>query len=148
MAWHDPEEKLSLVRDGAERLLRSRLCASTPAQLGYLAGLQSNKDWMNDYTNRLLEQRDLCIKRVQSIDGLKVTKPEGAFYMFIRITDDKWKSNDKGFVLKLLKEQHLLLVHGSGFSHKYGQGHFRIVFLPSPEILNEAFDRINRFLTV
>ena len=148
MAWHDPEEKLSLVRDGAERLLRSRLCASTPAQLGYLAGLQSNKCWMNDYTNRLLEQRDLCIKRVQSIDGLKVTKPEGAFYMFIRITDDQWKSNDKGFVLKLLKEQHLLLVHGSGFSHKYGQGHFRIVFLPSPKILNEAFDRINRFLTV
>ena len=31
MAWHDPEDRLSMVRDGVERLLRSRLCASTPA---------------------------------------------------------------------------------------------------------------------
>ena len=44
-----------------------------------------------------------------SIDGLKVTKPDGAFYMFIRLTDDPWKSNDKGFVLKLLEEELLKL---------------------------------------
>ena len=146
MAWHDPINHLSLVRDGVERLLRSRLCASTPAQLGYLAGLQGKREWMNEYTNRLLEQRDLCIKRIQSIDGLEVAKPNGTFYMFIRITDDKWKLNDKDYVLKLLEEEHVLVVHGSGFSKKYGQGYFRIVFLPSIRILNEAFDRIERFL--
>jgi len=146
MAWHDPEQKLSLVRDAVEKLLRSRLCASTPAQLGYLAGLQSNKDWMDDYRNKLLRQRDFCIKRVQSIDGLDVTKPDGAFYMFIRITDNRWKSNDKGFVIKLLEKEHLLLVHGSGFSAKYGKGHFRLVFLPEKDILNTAFDRIDHFL--
>ena len=39
MALHDPTNRLPLVRDRVERLLRSRLCASTPAQLGYLAGL-------------------------------------------------------------------------------------------------------------
>ncbi len=146
MAWHDPLNELSLVRDGVERLLRSRLCASTPAQLGYLAGLEGPKDWMNGYTNRLLKQRDLCIKRIQSIDGLEVTKPDGAFYMFVRLTDELWKSNDKEFVLKLLHEEHVLVVHGSGFSSEYGQGHYRIVFLPDLKILNEAFDRIERFL--
>ena len=146
MAWHDPMNNLSLVRDGAERLLRSRLCASTPAQIGYLAGLQGQRDWMNDYTNRLLKQRDICIKRIQSIDGLEVTKPNGSFYMFVRIADDQWRSNDKDFVLRLLEEEHVLLVHGSGFSQKYGQGHFRIVFLPSLEILHDAFDRIEHFL--
>ena len=40
MALHDPLGRLVHVRDGIERLLRSRLCASTPAQLGYLAGLE------------------------------------------------------------------------------------------------------------
>lgn len=147
MAWYDPLDELSLVRDGVERLLRSRLCASTPAQLGYLAGLEGPRDWMNGYTNRLLKQRDLCIKRIQSIDGLEVTKPDGAFYMFVRHTDEKWKSNDKEFVLKLLYEEHVLVVHGSGFSPEYGQGHFRMVFLPDLEILNEAFNRIERFFT-
>ena len=53
---------------------------------------------------------------------------------------------DKDFVLKLLQEEHLLLVHGSGFSEEYGKGHFRIVFLPSLDILNEAFNRIEHFL--
>ena len=66
--------------------------------------------------------------------------------MFIQFTEDKWKNNDKDFVLKLLEEEHVLVVYGSGFSPKYGQGHFRIVFLPSLEILNESFDRIEHFL--
>ena len=66
--------------------------------------------------------------------------------MFIRITDDKWKSHDKDFALRLLNEEYVLVVHGSGFSKQYGQGHFRMVFLPNLEILNEAFDRIEHFL--
>ena len=146
MAFHDPDNSLSLVRDGIERLLRSRLCASTPAQLGYLAGLEGPREWMAQYKNKLLEQRDLCINRINSIDGLESTKPDGSFYMFVRITDDKWKFNDKDFVLKLLHEEHVLLVHGSGFSIQYGKGHFRIVFLPALNVLNEAFDRIEHFL--
>ena len=44
MAIHDPTNVLVDVRDGIERLLRSRLCASTPAQLGYLAGLEGTVD--------------------------------------------------------------------------------------------------------
>ena len=43
MAIHDPTNVLVDVRDGIERLLRSRLCASTPAQLGYLAGLEGDR---------------------------------------------------------------------------------------------------------
>ncbi len=44
------------------------------------------------------------------------------------------------------REEHVLMVHGSGFSPLYGKGHFRLVFLPSLEIINEAFDRIERFM--
>jgi alanine-synthesizing transaminase len=56
MAWHDPENRLTLVRDGVERLLRSRLCASTPAQHGYLAGLNNPLDWLSEYRG-LTEER-------------------------------------------------------------------------------------------
>ena len=66
--------------------------------------------------------------------------------MFVRLTDSKWQDNDKEFVLKLLHEEHVLVVHGSGFSPELGRGHFRIVYLPNIDILNEAFDRIERFL--
>ena len=144
---HDPKGRMKLVRDGIERLLRSRLCASTPAQLGYLAGLDSDRTWMKSYSDKIVQQRDLCVSRINQIQGLEVQSSGGAFYMFVKLTDPKWQDNDKEFVLQLLHEEHVLVVHGSGFSPDLGAGHFRIVYLPNVEILNEAFNRIERFLT-
>jgi alanine-synthesizing transaminase len=146
MALHDPENRLDLVRDGVERLLRSRLCASTPAQWGYLAGLTGDRAWMEAYRERVLRQRDYCIERIHGIDGLEVQSPGGAFYMFVKLTDPKWSLDDKQFVLDLLHEEHVLLVHGSGFSPELGQGHVRLVYLADLEVLEEAFLRIERFL--
>jgi aspartate/methionine/tyrosine aminotransferase len=146
MALHDPKGRMNDLRDGLERLLRSRLCASTPAQMGYLAGLTGDKSWMLNYRLKVEAQRDYCIKRIESIQGLEVESPGGAFYMFVRLTDPKWSASDKDFVLDLLHEEHVLLVHGSGFSPKLGKGHFRLVYLPEIDVLREAFDRIERFL--
>ena len=146
LAIHDPKKRLVKVRDGIERLLRSRLCASTPAQIGYLAGLDSDRRWMKSYSEKVVRQRDLCVQRISQIDGLEVQSSGGAFYMFVKLTDEKWSKNDKEFVLKLLHEEHVLVVHGSGFSPELGVGHFRIVYLPDIDVLNEAFDRIDNFL--
>ena len=146
MALHDPTNRLGLVRDGIERLLRARLCASTPAQMGYLAGLTQSKEWMQGYSQKVREQRDLCVERISKIEGLDVQMPGGAFYMFVRLTDPIWANDDKKFVLDLLHEEHVLLVHGSGFSEQKGRGHFRLVYLANTDVLNEAFDRIERFL--
>lgn len=146
MAIHDPTQRMHLVRDGIERMLRSRLCASTPAQLGYLAGLESDRTWMDAYSQKVVAQRDVCVERINGIDGLEVQSSGGAFYMFVKLTDPKWAEDDKQFVLDLLHEEHVLVVHGSGFSPELGRGHFRIVYLPEISVLNEAFDRIERFL--
>ena len=146
MALHDPMNRLGAVRDGIERLLRSRLCASTPAQMGYYSGLVSSRDWMQDYSAKVTAQRDLCLRRIAEIDGLEVESPGGAFYMFVRLTDEHWANNDKEFVLNLLHQEHVLVVHGSGFSSEMGAGHFRLVYLANEAILNEAFNRIERFL--
>lgn len=146
MAIHDPTQRMHLVRDGIERMLRSRLCASTPAQLGYLAGLESDRSWMDAYSQKVVAQRDVCVDRINGIDGLEVQSSGGAFYMFVKLTDPKWADDDKQFVLDLLHEEHVLVVHGSGFSPELGRGHFRIVYLPEISVLNEAFDRIERFL--
>ena len=66
--------------------------------------------------------------------------------MFVKLTEDHWKNKDKDFVLDLLHRKHVLTVHGSGFSKEMGKDHFRIVFLPSEEILKDAFNRIDHFL--
>ena len=143
---HDPAGTLGEVREALERLLRSRLCASTPAQQGYLAGLTGDRSWFGAYLERVQAQRQRCLERIATIEGLEVEAPGGAFYMFIRLTDEGWAKNDKQFVLDLLHEEHVLLVHGSGFSPVRGQGHVRLVYLADVAVLDEAFDRIERFL--
>lgn len=146
LSIHDPTERLLNVRDGIERMLRSRLCASTPAQFGYLCGLESDRSWMKAYAEKVVEQRDVCVERISRIEGLEVQSSGGAFYMFVRLLDEKWANDDKQFVLDLLHEEHVLVVHGSGFSPELGKGHFRIVYLPDVDVLNEAFNRIESFL--
>ena len=146
MAIHDPSNVLVDVRDGIERLLRSRLCASTPAQLGYLAGLEGDRSWMNEHSRKVQLRRQLCLDRIARIEGLEVEEPGGAFYMFVRLTDEIWANDDKQFVLNLLHEEHVLVVHGSGFSPEKGAGHIRIVYLADEGTLNTAFDRIDSFL--
>ena len=146
MAWHDPSGVLEHVKDGVERILRSRLCASTPAQYGYLAGLSEDSNWMHQHRSRIKERLDFSINRINEIDGIECQAPRGGFYLFVKISDSNLASDDKKFVLDLLHSKHVLVVHGSGFSPEFGKGHFRMVCLPDIEILSEAFDRIESFL--
>ena len=146
MALHDPCKNLELVIDGMEKLLRSRLCASTPAQHGFMAGLTGDPKWLDDHRRIVKERLDYCIERISGIDGLECEVPGAAFYLFVKITKTQLALDDKQFVLDLLNEKHVLVVHGSGFSSEFGHGHFRMVCLPSIEILCEAFDRISDFL--
>ncbi len=146
MAWHDPKLVLSSVRDGVERLLRSRLCASTPAQYGFLAGLTDETDWLESHRSTIQERLEYSISRINEIEGLECHPPGGAFYLFVKITDPDLSKDDKKFVLDLLQKKHVLVVHGSGFSTEMGKGHFRMVSLPDLPILEEAFDRIDSFI--
>jgi aspartate/methionine/tyrosine aminotransferase len=147
MAWHDPNNRLRLVRDGVERILRSRLCASTPAQYGYLAGLRESKDWLDKHRKLTEERMNFCLKRIDEIDGLSCESPKGAFYLFVKLTNLEDQRDDKKWVLDLLHQEHVLVVHGSGFSPEFGSGHFRMVCLPPIPVLEEAFQRIERFLS-
>ena len=146
MAWYDPDNRLALVRDGVERILRSRLCASTPAQYGYLAGLNSSHEWLSAHRKLTEKRMRYCLKRIKEIDGISCEGPSGAFYLFVRLTNPEDYQDDKKWVLDLLHQEHVLVVHGSGFSPEFGSGHFRMVCLPPVEILDEAFNRISAFL--
>ncbi len=109
MAWHDPLGVLNNVRDGVERLLRSRLCASTPAQHGFLAGLTENQGWLSAHRELIKKRLDYSLSRIESIDGLECQPPGGSFYLFVRITDPNLALDDKKFVLDLLHKKHVRL---------------------------------------
>jgi alanine-synthesizing transaminase len=125
-----------------------RLCANVPAQYGIqtaLGGYQSIKDLVLP-GGRLKEQRDLAVNMVNQIPGLSVVMPRGALYCFPNIDVDRFNiTDDERFVMDLLREQHILLVQGTGFNWK-DPDHFRIVFLPDKDTLGDALRRLGLFL--
>ena len=88
----------------------------------------------------------MVTKRLNEIQGISTSKPEGAFYIFPKIELAKRWATDAAFVMDLLNETGVLVVHGSGFDPKYGAGHFRLVFLAPPTTLNSALNAIQQFV--
>jgi len=146
MFHHNGE--LDNVEDAFMRIARSRLCANSVCQKACIAALTGPQDHIKKVNDKLRKRRDFSYKRLNEIPGISTAKPEGAFYIFPKIeTMDKkiWK-DDKDFVLDLLKEKQVLVVHGSGFCETYGKDHFRAVILPTIETLDEAFNKIEEFM--
>jgi len=140
-------EKLDALKEGVEKECRIRICANTPVQIAANAALNGPQDLVKDTVDRLRQRRDFAWKRLNEIEGISTTKPEGAFYIFPKIQGigTKWKT-DMDFVVKLLKATGVLIVNGSGFDPVYGKGHVRAVFLPPIAELEEAFDALEGFM--
>jgi alanine-synthesizing transaminase len=49
-------------------------------------------------------------------------------------------------VKELIRQKHVMVVHGSGFGQKPGTKHFRIVFLADEKTLTKAYAAIAEFL--
>jgi alanine-synthesizing transaminase len=134
--------------DGLEMLSNMRLCANMPAQFGIqtaLGGYQSINDLILP-GGRLREQRDLVVELVNNIPGLSVVQPKGALYCFPKIDVKRFNiADDERFIMDLLRDQHILLIQGTGFNWKEPD-HFRIVFLPDKDMLTEAMRKLGNFL--
>ena len=125
-----------------------RLCANTPVQKAAIEAIDGPQDHVKDMVGKLRQRRDYVLKRLDEMEGIYCTKPEGTFYFFPKVDEigSRWK-DDKEFVLDFLDKEAVLLVHGSGFGATYGSGHFRGVFLPPKEVLETVFDRLDRFIS-
>ncbi len=132
---------------GLDMLASMRLCSNVPAQSVIqtaLGGRQSIYD-LTAPGGRLHEQRDICYNALCGMEGITCVKPKAAFYAFPKVDMARFGiANDERMVLDLLRQEHILVVHGTGFNWP-GHDHFRIVFLPAPTELEAAMQRMGRF---
>ncbi|MCE9652311.1 MAG: aminotransferase class I/II-fold pyridoxal phosphate-dependent enzyme [Nitrosarchaeum sp.] len=138
--------KLDALRENLPKLARVRIATNLPVQHAALESLRGPQGYISEFVSELKKRRDLVVKRLNSMPGLSCPNPQGAFYAFPKIEDNRF-GTDKEFVQKLLESKGVLTVHGSGFGEKYGSGHFRLVYLPSLEILDSAMNKIEEFVS-
>lgn len=132
------------VKESIQRLCNQRLSVNWEMQRAYISAIKGPNDHIKSFNGELRKRRDLLVKRVDEIEGLSVAPPKGAFYAFVEV-EGPWK-NDKEFVYELLKTG-VVVVPGSGFiPRKTDKKYFRMVLLPPPEKIDEAFDRIEAFM--
>lgn len=135
--------------EGLNMLSNMRLCSNVPAQSivqTALGGHQSVKGYVVP-GGRIYEQREYIYKALNDIPGITAVKPKAAFYIFPKIDTQKFNIlDDEKFALDLLRDKKLLVVQGSGFN--WGKpDHFRIVYLPRIEVLEEATKKLSDFLS-
>lgn len=135
--------------EGINMLSNMRLCSNVPAQSiiqTALGGHQSVKDYVVP-GGRIYEQREYIYNAMNDIPGITAVKPKAAFYMFPKIDTKKFNIiDDEKFALDLLQDKKILMIHGGGFNW-HQPDHFRVVYLPRIDVLEDAVGKIRDFLS-
>ena len=152
IGWMILSGRKELARDyiqGINMLSNMRLCSNVPAQSivqTSLWGYQSVTDYIVP-GGRIYEQREYIYKALNDIPGISAVKPKAAFYIFPKIDVKKFNiTDDEKFALDLLRDKKILLINGRGFNWKQPD-HFRVVYLPRIEVLEDAVGKISDFFS-
>ena len=123
---------------------------SSISQWAALEALDGPQEFLGAWRAKFQERRDLVVKGLTANTGIDCRTPEGAFYVFPsiqRLLGKRSKggtmlSTDEDFVMELLAETGVALVHGSAFGLP---GHMRLSYAASNAELEDAVGRIQGF---
>jgi aspartate aminotransferase len=115
---------------------------SSITQAAAIAGLDGSvENTIQEMRKVFEERRDEACEIVNSIDGLSVVKPDGAFYLFINIKDVS--SDSMEFSKSLLENEGVAVVPGIAFG---AEGYIRLSFATDIDTIREGLKRLDRFV--
>ena len=123
---------------------------SSISQAAAVEALNGNQDFISIRAKAFEERRDFVVNTLNSINGIKCLKPDGAFYVFPscknligkKDINGKKIENDTDFVQSLLENKGVAVVQGSAFGL---EGYFRISYATSMDNLKRALKKISDF---
>ena len=118
------------------------LSSPTMGQVAALEALRSGEPEAERMIEEYGRRRRVIVKGLNEL-GLNCFEPKGAFYAFPSIRSTGMTSEQ--FAEKLLMEEKVAVVHGNAFG-PCGEGHVRCCYATSMSNIEEALNRIARFL--
>lgn len=134
-----PEE---LKREAMKVHDATMICAPRISQLAGIAALEKTSDHKQVFRDILGLRRELICQRLDELPHVfSYTKPQGAYYIFpeINVPHD----DSKQFALDLLQQTGVAVTPGSAFGPA-GEHHVRMAYCVEEDIINQAFDRIQK----
>jgi aspartate/methionine/tyrosine aminotransferase len=122
------------------------VAAPTPFQMGAVIAMGLSDSYYVELQKFYQERRDFLLKVFDDL-SIPVFRPEGAYYMMIRI-DQLGYGDDEPFSMALVEKAGLAVVPGSSFYHRPqdGRDKVRFCFAKKWETLHQIKERMERFL--
>lgn len=124
--------------------------ANSIAQRATIAAVDANPSVLNDMVKAFHSRRDLVVRLMQEIPGIKLNVPEGAFYVFPDVSSFFGKTlrgttinTADDLAMYLLSEANVATVTGEAFGNA---NCLRLSYATSEDLLTEAIRRIKEAL--
>jgi aspartate aminotransferase len=117
-------------------------CTAHFTQIAGIEALTGSQDYVLMMVEEYKRRRDLVVKGLNRIPGVRCLEPQGSFYAFPNI-QGTGRSSDE--LANLILEGGVAVLPGSAFG-KYGEGYLRIVFANSYENIERALARIEKVI--
>lgn len=117
-------------------------CASSIAQKATMAALKHSAEDLKSIRKTLKQRAEAAVKGLETVDGFRVMKPEGAFYLWVNVEpliQSGFVSSDMELCQQLLEQKYVVTVPGSEFG---APGNLRMSFAVSNEDMSEAIQRM------
>jgi aspartate aminotransferase len=135
-----PDEKYVKAMKKLQSQSTSNICSIT--QKAAIVGLDGTIDKDIEYMrNEFKKRRDEAVELINSIEGLDVLTPNGAFYLFVNHSQIEPKSME--FAKRLLEEKGVAIVPGIGFG---SEGYFRFSFATDIDSIRRGIKRIEELV--
>jgi aminotransferase len=115
------------------------------AQVAVTTALNECQDWLSKFLTHLTKMRDLCVTELNKINGIECLVPQGCYLVFPDIS--KTGMDAQTLQTILLEKAKVAVVPGLGkWFGERAQGHIRLSFATSEDILKEGLFRISKAL--
>jgi aminotransferase len=118
------------------------MSAPTPSQYAALEAITNGEEYTRQFVAEFDARRRLILTGLRGM-GLTTFEPKGAFYAFPSIHSTGM--TDMEFAEALLNDEKVAVIPGSAFG-ECGRGHVRMCYASPRPLLEEALERIARFV--
>ena len=128
---------------------QSTTSTSSISMAASVEALNGNQDFIIEHNIKFKKRRDMVVQKLNDIDGITCSLPQGAFYVYPscegimgkKTSNGDLIDSDEKFMNYLLESEGVAGVHGGAFGLS---PYFRLSYATSEKILEDACNRITR----
>ncbi|MCC6059550.1 MAG: pyridoxal phosphate-dependent aminotransferase [Thermofilum sp.] len=124
-------------------------CPPAPLQYAALKALELGTSWFKSYLEEYRRRRDAAVEELGRIPGVRVVRSRGAFYLFPNVRELMGRlrvgSTDE-LARRILFEAGVVLLPGTAFPLRGGDGYLRVSYVLPIERIREGFRRVREWV--